>query len=82
MADSKENEAGTGWDLGSDPELTDTSSAEGVYRNRVCGWRAGKTDVCLVRNYSQREVLPLGPLSVHKCQRYALVFLNSQTLRK
>lgn len=38
---------------------------------------------CLVREYSQREVLPLGRLSVHKCQRYALIFLiNSQILRR
>lgn len=37
----------------------------------------------LVGDYSQREVLPLGPLSVHKYQRYALIFLlNFQTLRR
>lgn len=36
----------------------------------------------LAGDYSQREVLPLG-LSVHKYQRYALIFLlNFQTLRK
>lgn len=38
---------------------------------------------CLVGEYSQREVLPLGRLSVQKYQRYALIFLvNSQTLRR
>lgn len=36
----------------------------------------------LVGDYSQREVLPLGPLSVHKYQRYTLIFLNFQTLRR
>lgn len=37
----------------------------------------------LVGDYSQRELLPLRPLSVHKYQRYALIFLlNSQTLRR
>lgn len=39
----------------------------------------------LVGDDSQREVLPLGPLSasLYKYQRYALIFLlNSQTLRR
>lgn len=38
---------------------------------------------CLVGDNSQREVLPLGPHSAHKYQRYALIFLFiSQTLRR
>lgn len=38
---------------------------------------------CLVGDYSQKEVLPLGPLSAHKYQRYALIFLNiSPALRR
>lgn len=39
----------------------------------VGGWERQMSG-CLVGDYSQREVLPLGPLSVHKYQRYALIF--------